>query len=440
MMSRTHTAALLLLCAAPFAHGQISLNAAVDLAVRSSPKVKAAQAQVDKALAALQESQDVYVPAVNGGAGLGQSYGYSTNPPTLFTVSAQSLVFNSSQFDFIRSARAGYQAAQLSLADARDNVARDTALAYLAVDHDQQRENVMRQQLEFATRLASIEKDRFSAGRDTAIDLTTAKLTAAQLKLSLLHSEDASIEDREHLARLIGLPASSVRVTGDLPPMPAADLNLTLATAPMTPAVAAAFANAHAKQEQAFGDARFLYRPQISLFVQFNRYAKFANSFTQLTNVYGKIGADEEAFGVQINVPFFDPMRKAKARESAADAANAYYDAEQAQFLSIDSRSKLGHSIAELKARIDVAQLDQQLAQQQLDAISTQLNLSAAAATAQPLSPKDEQNQRIAEREKYLTLIDANYELHEAEINLLHESGQLGAWLKQPSIPQAPTP
>ncbi len=114
--------------------------------------------------------------------------------------------------------------------------------------------------------------------------------------------------------------------------------------------------------------------------------------------------------------------------------------AKQAQFLSIDSRSKLGHSIAELKARIDVAQLDQQLAQQQLDAISTQLNLSAAAATAQPLSPKDEQNQRIAEREKYLTLIDANYELHEAEINLLHESGQLGAWLKQPSIPQAPTP
>jgi outer membrane protein TolC len=440
MTIRMHSAALMLLCAVPFAHAQISLSAAVGLAVRNSPRTKAAQAQVDKALAALQESKDVYIPAVNGGAGLGQSYGYSTNPPTLFTVSAQSLVFNSSQYDFIRSARAGYQAAQLSLADTRDSVARDTALAYIAFDHDQQREAVTRQQLEYATRLAAIEEDRFNAGRDTAIDLTTAKLTAAQSKLSLLHSQDLTSEDREHLARLIGLPASSVRITGDLPPMPAADLNLALDTAPMSPAVAAAFATAHAKQEQAFGDARFLYRPQVTLFLQYSRYATFANSFKQLSSIYGKVGANEEAFGVQINVPVFDQFRKAKARESAADAANAYHEAEQAQFLSLDSRSKLGHSMAELKARAEVAALDQQLAEQQLQVISTQLNLSVTSSSAQQISPKDEQNQRIAEREKYLALIDAKYQLQEAEINLLHQSGQLGTWLKEAVLVSAPVP
>lgn len=438
--SRTCLPVLALLAlATPLAHSQLSLSTAVDLALRNSPKVKIAQADENKALATWEESKDVFIPSVNGGAGLGDAFGYSSNPPTLFTITSQSLVFNSAQSDYIRSAHSGYAAAQLSLEDARESVAQDTALAFIALDHDLKRQSALAQQSEDATRLVAIEQDRFDAGRDTAIDLTSAKLTAAQLHLSSLRAEDATDEDRQHLARLIGLPPSTTLVAGSLPPMPSEDLAGTLSTAPMTSSIAAAFDNAHAKQEQAFGDARFLYRPQILLFLQYNRYATFTDAFKQLSTNYGKIGANEEAVGVQITVPVFDKARQARARQSAADAAHAFQVAQLAQFQELDARPKLAHAIVELQAHADVARLECQLAQQQLDALTIQLNTSSSNASGPQLTPKDEQNSRIAEREKYLTLVDANYQLQEAEINLMRQTGQLESWLRQP-VTTASTP
>ena len=176
-----------LLFAASVARAQVSLNTAVDLALRSSPKVKSAQDEVDKARAQISEAHDVYVPSITAGAGLGQSYGYSNYPPTLFTVNAGSLVYNSAQGSYIRSANAGFHAAQLALEDVREGVAQDAALAFIALDHDLQREQAIGQQNGFAASLVDIEQRRVDAGQDTQIDLTQARLTAAQLRLAALH-------------------------------------------------------------------------------------------------------------------------------------------------------------------------------------------------------------------------------------------------------------
>src|ERR1035437_2223817 len=154
--------------AAP-AQGQMSLTPAVDMALHSNPRVQSALADVWKAQAVLSEAHDVYIPAITAGAGLGQAYGYLPNPPTLFTVNAGSLVYNASQIFYIRSARAGLNAAQLSLRDVRETVAQDTALAFLALAHDQQREQVIRQQTGFAETLVTIVQQRVDAGQDSQI-------------------------------------------------------------------------------------------------------------------------------------------------------------------------------------------------------------------------------------------------------------------------------
>jgi outer membrane protein TolC len=416
------------LLSSPAASAQISLTTAVDLAVRNNPRVKMALADVDKARAGLSQAKDVFIPAVNVGAGLGNSYGYSTNPPTLFTVTGQSLVYNSAQIDYIRGARASLQAAQFSLVEAQNAVAEDAALTFIALDHDQEREAILREQTNFASKLLNIVEERVSEGRDTQMDLTSAKLSAAQLRLSRLRAEDATADDRDHLARLMGLPATALKVEGGLPTLPSPELMQASDATPMTPAVAAAFASAHAKQELAFGDNRYLYRPQISLFFQYSRYATFANSFNQLTKVYGTVGANAEAYGVQITIPLFDKYHQAKARETAADAAHAFHEAENAQFLSMDGRSKLRHSLIELQARAEVAALEQQYSQLQLDALLVQLN--APSGNGPQMTPKDEQNSRIAEREKYLTVVDTTFQLRQAQINLLRQTGQLADWLK----------
>ena len=70
---------------------QISLTTAVDLALKTSPRVKMAQDDLNRATATLDGSHDVYIPSVSAGAALGQAYGYSPYPPTLLTGEAHSL-------------------------------------------------------------------------------------------------------------------------------------------------------------------------------------------------------------------------------------------------------------------------------------------------------------------------------------------------------------
>ncbi len=421
---------------------QVSLTTAVDLSLSHSPKIRMAEADLAKAKASLKEARDAYVPAANAGAGLGESYGYSPQPPTLFTFSAESLAFNRAQPYNIRAGRFGIQAANLSLLDARESVSEDAVLSFLAVQHDQQREQVLQQENEMAARLVAIVQDRFDAGRETAIDLTSAKLTAAQFRLAGLRAQDDTAHERDHLSLLMGLaPNAGLVAEGTFPSLPAVDPPSPALLAPATPAVSAAIANAAAKQQVADGGMHFLYRPQFSFVVQYNRYATFTKSFTELQNLNPniKIGPDEGAFGVQITLPLFDRGRQARAQEAEADALHAHAEADNAQRLALDGQLQLHHNVEVLRARVDVAQLEQQLAQLQLDALTAQLNVASANPNAPQMSPKDEQNSRIAEREKYLALLDANFQLQQAQVSLLRQSGQLESWLRRAAT-QVPAP
>jgi outer membrane protein TolC len=441
------------------ADAQLSLSTAVDLALRGNPRVQGAEADVARARAQLSETHDAYIPSINAGMNLGDSWGYSTNPPTLFTVTGGSLVFSASQFYYIRAAQAGVDATQLALDDMREAVAEDTALAFVTLDYDQQRAQVVGQQSSYATTLVSIVENRAGAGQDTAIELTQARLTAAQLRLASLRAADNTAVDREHLARLIGLPPAALSVDSNFPASPV-PLDTTLDTSVhgyANSAVASAFDNAKAKQQQAWGDARFRFRPQVNFFAQYNYYATFSDSFAQLQKIYQAntgqttLSSSEGAFGVQITVPIMDRSRSAKARESAADAAHALHDAQNAQIAALDGQSRLRHSVTELQSQAEVAGLEQQLAQQQLDVLQQQLK--SGNPDGPQMTPKDEQNARIGEREKYLGVLDAGYQLRQAEIHLLRQTGELLSWLKssasappaaaatlQNSLPATPVP
>jgi outer membrane protein TolC len=440
-LRRAFTFALCVAAASP-AIAQISISTAVDLALASSPRVKSAQDDVRRAAAQIDEAHDAYIPSINAGAAFGQSYGYSPNPPTLFTVTASSLAFNASQVYYGHSARAGFTAATLTLRDVRQFVAQDAALAFLALDHDQQREQAIRQQSSHAASLVTIVQQRFDAGQDTRIDLKQAQITAAQLRLAILSAEDATSSDRDHLARLIALPAASLQVDSAFPDaLPQAeDASASNIHGYANAAVAAAFATAEARQQQARGDATFRYLPQINFFAQYNRYATFTNSFKTLQDLNNAssannpngshIGADEAAFGVQIVFPFLDKVRSAKARESQADAAHALHDAQFAQLEALDGQERLRHSIAELEAQRDLATLRQQYAQLQLDAIHVRLQTGSGNTDTQPMSPKDEQKAQIDEREQYLSFIDSTYQLRQTEVQLLRQTGGLLPWIK----------
>ena len=180
------------LVAAPSAaSAQISLGTVVDLAQKNSSTVKLAQADVQKAAASLSQTKDAFIPSLSFGSGLPAfpEVGYTGNLPSIWDATIQSMVFSMPQLRNIQAARAGLQAAQLSLKDAREQSALDAATAYIEMDTVQSELEAARQQEEDAGRLIDIEQQRTDAGVDALSDLLQARLTAAQLKLNRLHLE-----------------------------------------------------------------------------------------------------------------------------------------------------------------------------------------------------------------------------------------------------------
>jgi outer membrane protein TolC len=417
------------------AYAQISFSTAVALALKNSPKVLTAQADVDKALATVQQIRDAFIPNIVGGSGVGPpSYGFPLGVPSIFNITSQSLVFSYSQHDYIRAAQAALDATRLNLKDIRAGVAEDTAITYLALDRDLQRQAALQEQQGFSDRLVSIVQQRLDSGQDTPIDLTTSRLTTAQIRLARLRAEDETAADQAHLARLIGLPAQALGTTSSsVPPFPATSSDLNDTTPLTSPAVESAYAVARSKRETAFGDARYLWRPQIYFQGQYSRFAKYTN----IQDYYLRFQQNNAAVGVQITVPLYDVAHRAKEREAAADAARAQHEADSIRDQFFDSRIRARHTAAELSARTEIATLDQQLARQQLDIMLVQLKAGTGNLAGPQMTPKDEQTARIAEREKFVALLNANFEAQQAAIGLLRTTGDLEAWISAATHTQA---
>jgi outer membrane protein TolC len=427
---------LAVLClAAVSARAQISLTTAVDLALKNSPRVRMAQADVDKARAILAQSHDAYIPSIVGGSGLGYAYGVPVSPPSVFNITAQSLAFNYSQHDYLRASNSGLDAANLALIETRQQVAEDTVVTYIALDYDIERLAVITAQQGYAARLTQIVQDRLDAGQDSAIELTRSRRTSAQLKLQRLQLEEDLDTRQEHLARLTGLPPDGlITVRSSIPQVPR---EISAPSNYQTPGVQAAYANARAKQQQAFGDNRKLWRPEIYFVAQYSRLETFNN----IEQYYKTYNPNSIGLGIQLNFPVVSAVLKAKGRESVADAAHAKYEADLFRDQAIEGRLKLSSTSQELEARIELADIDRELAQDQLDALTVQLQSSSSSANPQ-MTPKDEQNARIQERQRYLDVLDADFQLRQVQINMLRQNGQLEDWLKSAAQtqPAPPTP
>lgn len=411
------------------AGAQISFSTAVDLALKNSPRVLAAQDEVEKARAVLGETTDVYIPTLSIGSGLGYTYGFPFGAPSLFNVTSQSLIFDQSQRNYIRSARAGLEAANHHLADIRQQVMEDTAITYVLLDADQQRVTAATEESHHATELIRIVQERLDAGQDTPVELTRSKLTEANLRLRRIQLEDDMSQQRDHLAHVTGLPSDGLTTEHNSIPTLSAESALAGDTA-LPESIQSAYSAAESKLQAAFGDTRRLYRPQIGLGIQYSRLAAFNNykdyykNFDNYNNVQ---------IGMQFNLPLFDRSKQSKAKESLAEAQRSRHEADEARNQFLEGRRKVNQSVRELQARLDIATLERELALNQIDVVRIQLR--DGSPNGQPVTPKEEQNALLQERARYLDYLDADLQLRQTEINMLRSNGQLENWLRASLLP-----
>lgn len=438
--------AAVFLCQAAAAQGteaQISLQTAVSLALKNSPKIRMAQADLDKVRAAHSEAKDAYIPAISTRAGYGQATGAPLNVPIIFSISANSLVFSFSQKDYIRSAEQAVHAAEYALRSQQIDVVEDTTNTYVALDNALERRKVLREEAGFADRLVTITGERVIAGVDAQVEVPKARRTATQIRLAALQVEDEIASNGSRLAQLTALPAAGLQTEASSIPQFQSPVAAAQSTQADSDAVSAAFATARAKQYAAFGDSRYLLRPQVALGANYSRVDTGLSSYASYYPRYAGTADNPNSsnalsFGLEIVVPLLDMAHRSKARQSAAEARRAMAEAQFQQGEFRQGRARLQNSAAELALREQLASDEQEIAQDQLEALRVQLQANAGALQGPQTSPKDLLSAQLQERQRYLDLLNVQLQLRQTQVNILRQNDGLSGWVAGPGSSSTP--
>jgi outer membrane protein TolC len=360
------------------------------------------------------------------GGGLGWTYGITLTVPTIFTINAQSLVYSNQQRYAIRAARADVEAAQFARAEARQQTEEDAAITWIALDENQSALGALSQQQEFAGKLVSILDDRVHAGLDSDLDLKKARRGELQIELQKMQAEDDRASLVAHLSELTGLPGNELNLIADsIPAIP--DANVSTASSEQalfsTPGLLSAEARARGKFERARGNTGYSWRPIINFAAQYGRVSPI-NDVSSFYNLHGNYTTAN--IGVQFSFPIFDKVRKDAARISLAEAARSLIDVRSQGAEEIAECIKLQRSVRQVAVRVEMAELDYSIAQDELKSTTIQLH---SAAGSPPLTPKEEENAKLQERQKYLDLLEARLQLNKAKVSLLRKTGQLDGWV-----------
>ena len=277
---------------------------------------------------------------------------------------------------------------------------------------------------------------------DAKVELPKSRRTSLQIRLAALQLEDEIAYNARHLANLTGLPVSAIRTDSrsipELAPIRAqGEANEAIAD---DEGISALAATARSKQHQAFGDRRYLLRPQVTLGANYSRVDTGLSSYADYYPRYAGTPGDPNSenslsFGLQFTIPLLDMAHRARARQSEADALHAEADVVLQRGIFREGRAKLQNSALELQLRADLAQQEQEIAQDQFETLQVQLQASAGSVDGPQANPKDALNAELQERQRAYDLLLAKLQLQQVQVNLLQQNGGLGTWVQSTPLP-----
>lgn len=414
-------AALFLLLPTSLLAEPVTLRRAVELALQHATGMGIAAADELRAAAGYRELHSSFIPQVTTGAGLGWSYGFPLSlegaAPSLFNVSAQSPLLHFEMHDFLAAARAEDSAASLQKKDQRNQTIQDTVISYAELQKWEQRllrlHDVEINEQKFQAAVA----DRVKEGVDSDLEGTKARLSAARVRLRIAEAEGAADVLREHLSKLTGIPAADIQTEDALPPLPETKPEENAAV-DSNPTVKAALEHARAQYLVAKGDHK-LWMPSLDFGAQYAVLSRFNNYQTYFQP--GSFVRNNATIGGVIRFPFLNAPQKARAQAADAEALKARHQADAARNQVSEETLRLQRAVTQMQAARDVAELEYEIAQKNVESVQTRMNSSTA-------NLHDLESVRAQASERFIALQDVTFELERSQISLLRATGDLEGW------------
>jgi len=423
------TAAILLLLPASLVAEPITLHHAVELALQHATIVAISSADEQHASASYRELRNSYIPQLTAGAGIGWSDGFPLSlegaAPSLFNVNAQSALINPALKDFIRAAQSEVKVSSLRTRDQRNQVIQDTVLSYTELVKWEQRSTRLHESESAAVQMEAAVAQRVKEGVDSTMDGSKARLSVARIRLRLAEAGGAADVLREHLSRLTGLPSGSVETDpASVPTLPvvaeqdSSKQAISNRSTEDNPSVQAAVEHARAQYLKAKGERRSLW-PSIDFAAQYANLATYNNYEKYYQK--GSFQPNNATVGVAIHLPFLNLAQHARVQEAESEAFKARNQAEAVRNQVSEETLRLQRSVTQMQAARDVAELEYEIAQKNIEAVQTRMESSTA-------NLHDLDNARSQASERLITLQDVSFELERSQVALLRATGDLESW------------
>jgi outer membrane protein TolC len=433
-----HTLLLALLLPTSLLAEPLTLHRAVELALKHATGIGIAAADEQHASATYRVLRNSYIPQLTAGAGLGWSDGFPLSlegaAPSLFNISAQSALLNPALRDFIHAAQSDVAVSNAHAKDQRNQIIQDTVLSYAELAKWELRLSRLRETQAAEEQMEAAVAKRVKEGIDSEVESTKARLSVARVRLRRAEAAGATDVLREHLSGLTGLPIASIEIDPDsLPALPVVkpedqtldgkmdgkmDDKSVAKAVDASPTVQAALEHARSQYLRVTGERKSLwpsidFASQYANLATYNGYQKFyqPHSF-QPNNV---------TIGVAIHFPFFNYAQHARVQEAESEALKAKKQAEAARNQVSEETLRLERSVTQMQAARDVAELEYEIAQKNIEAIRTRMEASTAN-----LHDLDAAQTQASER--LITLQDVTFELERSQVALMRATGDLETW------------
>src|SRR3989475_5544408 len=354
----------------------LTLKRAIELALQNSKEIQVAKIQASVADRAAQITKAQFMPNLYAGSGAGYTYGIPETPggraPSIFNVSCTEEVFNEPLRGQAKEMQEQSKAQKIVLEEAKNGVITRTAMAYLELEKVRHSLELLRKEQESAEKILQVTQERQGEGYELPVEVTKAQLTKAQVIQRILQLEGREDELEAFLRYQLGLSESqAIEVTPEELPGEAEQAGDNLVAMAMTrnAGLQLAESDVRAKEFRWKGERRG-YFPTLELVSVYSVLARF-NNYTQFFTTFQRNNFNA---GIDVHMPIFSAQTKAAVGRAQInlEAAKGNLTNKRTE-LTADVRQKT-RRVRERDAAKEVARLELQLAQQNVDRKSTRLN------------------------------------------------------------------
>jgi outer membrane protein TolC len=402
----------------------VTLRQAVQLALEHATGIGVSAAEQQRANASYRELRNSYIPQLNVGAGIGYTDGFPLSlegaAPSLVNVTAQSALFNPALSDFIRAAHDDVRVDSFNTKDQRDAVIQNVVLSYAELAKWERRLSGLRETLGEEEKMQAAVEQRVREGIDSEMDAARARLSVARIRLRLAEASGAVDVLREHLAKLTGVPTAAFEIDPEsMPALPTVkqDAELAEKSSDASPAVQAAVERARAQFLRLRGEKKALW-PTMDFAAQYANLPSFSNYEQYYTRGFQP---NNVTVGAAVRFPFLNFAQHARIQQAEADALKANKQAEAARNSASEETLRLQRSVTQMQAAHDVAEIEYEISQQDVAAVKTRMQASAA-------NLHDLDNAQMQVSERFIALQDVSFELERSQVALMRATGELEGW------------